>query len=215
MNVDDIYLVNRLSIDDNFEPGESITLGFEFENLNLDNEDKLNFNLASNYRTKKEDRIPLKTSLGEKNSSIFGSIEYQTKDIFDIDYNFAVDSKIETIEYSAINMGLKFDSFRTNINFVKENGVMGDANLIENISTYNYDENNQFSFKTRRNRKINLTEYYDLLYEYKNDCLTAGIKYNKTYYEDRELKPSENLMFTLSIYPLTTFNQKVNQDIYK
>ena len=28
-----------------------------------------------------------------------------------------------------------------------------------------------------KNRKINLTEYYDLVYEYKNDCLKAGIKY--------------------------------------
>ena len=25
--------------------------------------------------------------------------------------------------------------------------------------------------------KIDLTEYYDLIYEYKNDCLIAGIKY--------------------------------------
>ena len=24
-------------------------------------------------------------------------------------------------------------------------------------------------------------EYYNLIYEYKNDCLTAGIKYKKTY----------------------------------
>ena len=30
----------------------------------------------------------------------------------------------------------------------------------------------------------NLTEYYNLVYEYKNDCLTAGVKYNKEYYED-------------------------------
>ena len=64
--------------------------------------------------------------------------------------------------------------------------------------------NNSISFKTRRNRKINLTEYYDLVYEYKNDCLTAGIQFNKTYYEDRDLKPSENLMFTITFYPKTS-----------
>ena len=38
-----------------------------------------------------------------------------------------------------------------------------------------------FFFKTRKNRKLNLTEYYDLVYEYKNDCLTAGIKYKKSF----------------------------------
>ena len=67
---------------------------------------------------------------------------------------------------------------------------MGDANVLESALSYNFDENNFLRFKTRRNRKINLTEYYDLVYEYKNDCLTAGVKYKKSYYSDRDLKPT-------------------------
>ena len=62
-----------------------------------------------------------------------------------------------------------------------------------------------FDFKTRRNRKISLTEYYDLVYEYRNDCLVAGIKYKKSYYSDRDLKPNENLLFTITLFPLTTY----------
>ena len=61
----------------------------------------------------------------------------------------------------------------------------------------------------RLNSEENLTEYYDLVYEYKNDCLTAGIRFNKTYYEDRDLKPSENIMFTISFFPLTTIEQSL------
>ena len=80
----------------------------------------------------------------------------------------------------------------------------------KNKSKYVFDENNSISFKTRRNRKINLTEFYDLVYEYQNDCLTAGIKYNKTYYEDRDLKPTENLLFTITLFPLTSYEQKIN-----
>ena len=82
---------------------------------------------------------------------------------------------------------------------------MGDSNIMENSFGYNVDNKNSLSFKTRRNRKINLTEYYDLVYEYKNDCLTAGIKYKKSYYEDRDLKPTENLLFTITLFPLTTY----------
>ena len=69
------------------------------------------------------------------------------------------------------------------------------------------------TFKTRRNRKLNLTEYYDLVYEYKNDCLTAGVKYKKSYYEDRDLKPSENLLFTITIFPLTTYEYNADDFI--
>ena len=81
------------------------------------------------------------------------------------------------------------------------------TNVFENSISYSIDEQNSLSFKTRRNRKLNLTEYYDLVYEYKNDCLTAGVKFNKTYYEDRDLKPSKNIMFSISFYPLTTIEQ--------
>ena len=44
-------------------------------------------------------------------------------------------------------------------------------------------------------------------YEYKNDCLTAGIKYNRTFYQDNDLVPSENLFFTLTLVPLTTYER--------
>ena len=72
-----------------------------------------------------------------------------------------------------------------------------------------FDNNNYFTFNTRRNRKTSLTEYYDLVYEYKNDCLTAGVHYKKTYYSDRDIKPNEDLLFTITLFPLTTFEQKV------
>ena len=94
---------------------------------------------------------------------------------------------------------------------IEENGEFGDANTIENKTKLKFNDENYLTFNSRRNRKISLTEYYDLIYEYKNDCLVAGIKYNKTYYEDRDLKPSENLLFTITLSPLTSFEQKVDK----
>ena len=92
---------------------------------------------------------------------------------------------------------------------------MGNENLIENNTSYQLDDNNYFTFNTRRNRKLNLTEFYDLVYEYKNDCLTAAIKYKKSFYEDRDLKPTEDLFFSITLFPLTTFEQKVDNSLYE
>tara|TARA_X000001036_G_C20269552_1_gene639691 strand:+ start:132 stop:380 length:249 start_codon:yes stop_codon:yes gene_type:complete len=78
-----------------------------------------------------------------------------------------------------------------------------------NETKYKIDDNNYLVFNTRRNREISLTEYYNLSYEYKTDCLTAALKYNKTFYEDRDLKPNEDLFFTLTIIPLTTYEKKL------
>ena len=92
---------------------------------------------------------------------------------------------------------------------------MGDQSVIDSKFLYEINDFNNLTFSTRRNRRINLTEYYDLLYEYKNDCLTAGIKYKKTYYQDRDVKPSEDLMLTFTFYPLTTYEQKIDQELYR
>ena len=88
--------------------------------------------------------------------------------------------------------------------------MIGNSNILENITSYSFDENNQLSFKTRQNRKLDIAEYYNLIYEYKNDCLVAGVTYNKTYYEDRDLVPSENLMFKLTLIPITTVGQNIS-----
>ena len=80
---------------------------------------------------------------------------------------------------------MSVNNFITKFNFIEEDSDLGNTNVFENNSKYQFDQNNSIIFKTRRNRELNLTEYYDLVYEYKNDCLTKGIKFNKTYYEDR------------------------------
>ena len=123
----------------------------------------------------------------------------------DFNYNFALDNDFNTFEYNEFNTTINFGNLITKLNFIEERGEMGDSNIIENSIGYEIDDSNSLSFNTRRNRKLNLTEYYDLVYEYKNDCLTAGIKYKKSYYEDRDLKPTENLLFTITLFPLTTY----------
>ena len=47
----------------------------------------------------------------------------------------------------------------------------------------------------QENKKTDLTEYYNLLYQYKIDCLVAGIEYNKKYYSDGGLRPEESIFF--------------------
>ena len=211
INVDNIFDVNRLGINDSFEAGNSLTLGIDYKKQNINNEnDYFNFQIASVIRDDEEKNIPSRTSLNEKNSNIFGALDYALSDKFKIDYNFAIDNKIEKFNYNSIGLGISLNNFVTEFNFIEENTDLNNANIFENKTKYSFNSQNSLSFKTRRNREINLTEYYDLVYEYQNDCLTAGISFNKTYYEDRDLKPSKNLMFTISFYPLTTIEQSVD-----
>ena len=103
----------------------------------------------------------------------------------------------------------------TRFNFNEENGKIGQSNSLENITELKFNEENYLYFNTRKNRETNLTEYYDLVYEYKNDCLAANFKYKKTYYQDRDLTPDEQILFSVTLFPLSTFEQKINPNLYK
>ena len=208
INVGNIFSNNRLGFDDTLETGRSLTLGLDFKRENNDLENINNFfqiKLATVIRDKEEKNIPSKSTLNKKNSHLFGSISNKFSNNIDINYNFALDNDLNKFEYNDFNATLSINNLVTTFNFIEESGEMGSTNIFENSIGYTLNENNSLSFKTRRNRKLNLTEYYDLVYEYKNDCLTAGIKYKKSYYEDRDLKPTENLLFTLTLIPLTSY----------
>ena len=207
INTGNIFSLNRLGLSDSFESGRSLTLGLNYKKEKNDLTDinkYFEFNLATVIRDKEEKFIPKTSTIGRKNSNIFGSVESNLTKNIDLNYNFALDNDISTFEYNSLNTTFRFENFETTFSFIEENGEMGDSNIFENSISYNI-ENNYLKFNTRRNRKINLTEYYDLVYEYKNDCLTAGIKYNKTYYSDRDIKPKEDLLFTITLFPLTTY----------
>ena len=213
INASNIFDINRLGIDDSLEAGNSVTLGAEYKKNNRDNIDNyLKISLASVFRDTEENNISKQTSLNQKNSNLFGSIDFGLSNALNLDYKFAIDNNIQEFEYNSFGVNLSLNNFVTTFNFVEDNASLNNANYFETSSKFDFDQSNSVSFKTRRNREISLTEYYDLVYEYNNDCMTAGIKYNKTYYEDGDLKPTENIMFTISLFPLTTIQQSTKTE---
>ena len=216
VNADNIFDINRLGISDSFEEGKSLTLGLKYKKTALNDINKyFETKIATVYRDKKENFIPNSSTLNNTNSNIFGSITYNQSENFSLDYDFTIDNDFNTFNKNSITSEFKYNNFTTSIKFIEENNIIGNTNSLENYFEYKLDENNFLSFNTRRNRTISLTEYYDFLYEYKNDCLTAGFKYKKTYYDDRDLKPKEDLLLTVTFYPLTTYEQEIDQNLYR
>ncbi len=131
---------------------------------------------------------------------------FKPTEIISLNYDFSLTNDFNTLEYNAITSKFTWDNFSTKFSFLEETGILGNSNSIENTTKFNFNEYNSLSFKTRRNREINLTEYYDLIYEYKNDCLIADIKYRKDYYNDGDIIPKEELFFSITIIPFYTYS---------
>ena len=213
IDISNVFSSNRLSLGNSFESGESITLGLNFkkEKVNVDNkidkiEEYIDFKLASVFRLDEEKNIPTSSTLNKKNSNIFGEFNFKPTRNISLGYNFSLTDDLNTFEYNSLITKIEFGNFITQFDYLEERGAVGSTNIIENTTKYNFDNQNSISFNTRRNRKLDLTEYYDLVYEYKNDCLVAGVKYKKNYYNDADIKPVEELFFSITIVPLGTFS---------
>ena len=169
----------------------------------------LELKLATVIRDQKEDDIPTSSTINQKNSDIFGSIKNQLFDNVSLTYDFSLDNDIKTFNSNAIETEISINNFITTFNFIEQRNEIGSAHLLSNTTEYQINENTSLKFSTRRNKEINLTEYYNLSYEYKTDCLTAAIKYNKVFYEDNDLKPTEDLFFSITLIPLTTYEREI------
>ena len=80
------------------------------------------------------------------------------------------------------------------------------VSLNPNLKKLDQNRIKEYAKNSLINEKTDFTEFYNLIYEYKNDCLTASLQYNKDYYSDNELKPTEEIFFSISIVPLANLN---------
>ena len=212
INSDNIFSIDRLSIGgDSFEEGKSLTAGITYKKENINDINKyFSYSLGTVFRDKIQTKIPDSSGISGKSSNLVGSAEYALSDNYILNYDFSLDNNYKNFEYNSIEATYKNNNFKTKFNFLETNGKIGQSNSIENLTEIKFDENNFFYFNTRKNRETNLTEYYDLIYEYKNDCLAANFKYKKTFYQDRDLIPNEQIFFSITLFPLSTFEKKVS-----
>jgi LPS-assembly protein len=220
INANNVFDLNRLGISNDYEAGRSLTLGldYKFDRLEInqtgDTKDKyLELKLATVIRDQNETDIPISSTINRKTSNIFGSINNNLFENVNIGYDFSLDNDLQTLNSNSINTEIGINNFVTTFNFIETRNELGSTHLLSNITEYKVNDSSSLIFSTRRNKEINLTEYYNLSYEYKNDCLTAALKFNKTFYKDNDLVPTEDLFFTITLVPLTTYERALYKKI--
>ena len=100
-----------------------------------------------------------------------------------------------------IKSNIKINNFITSFEYLEEDNVIGNKSYITNTTKYDIDKNKSMSFEISKNLDKNITDYYNLIYEYKNDCMTAALEYNKTFYDADDLESDQNIFFTIKIIP--------------
>ena len=207
INYDNIYDINRLGLDDVNEGGISATYGYEYSKIDRTNYNQIiKFGFANNLRFEENKDLPANTNLGDKVSDFVGLIEYNPTKNVKLDYDFSLKNNLVDQNYELFGFEYYLKNITTKFEYLNENNSDSKTSYLLNKTSYNFNDNNSLIFETRENKEKNFTEYYNLIYQFQNDCLTAAVEFNKEYYSDQDLKPSENLFFKLSILPFGGFN---------
>ena len=200
IDINNVYSINRISDKSLTEGGVSLTYGTDYSIFQESNK-VFDMQIANNLRLNKNDDLQNVNQIGEKTSNIFGKIYYNPSDYFETEYNFTLKNNLRDLNEENLLTTFKFKKLVSNFDYLNQNVDSLKNFYISNNTSYMIDENNSLSFSTRKNKTKDLTEYYNFMYKYKNDCLAASIEYNKNFYNDRDVQQNENLIFKLTIIP--------------
>jgi LPS-assembly protein len=201
IDTNNIFSLNRVTTNDTIEGGASLTYGTQFLKTDLMGKDLLDMSIANVIRLEENKNISINSSLGKKMSDVFGSINFSPNHILTTGYDFSINNNFVDKNYEIFKGEIKINNFVTEFDYLNENNTLGKSSFLSHKTSYNIDNSNSVSFKTRENKKTKITEFYNLIYQYRNDCLIAAIEYNKDYYTDKNLKPSEDIFLKLTIIP--------------
>ena len=213
LSYDNIFALNRIGTDEIVEGGKSISLGFEYERRNQNNDKIYSLSFANSISDRVNDNLPSKTKLNEERTDLVGKFSYYPNQVLNFDYSFSYDNNLKNSNYDFISTNINYNNLSTSFNFLSSGGVIGNDEIISNSSTIKLDNEKSLKFNIAKDLNRDFTEYYDLIYQYETDCLSASIEYNKKFYSEGNLKPEKNLFFAIKFIPFAEFRQsaEINQ----
>ena len=198
------FSMDRLNNSNNFETGLSTTIGFDYKVKQYNRE--LDFSVAQIINEKENKKMASKTSLDEKISDLVGSTKYKLNENVSLNYNFSLDQNYNQLNYNEFGAILDLNPIKVNFNYLKESEHIGNQEYFNTKINLANNESGLLSFETKRNLITSSSEFYNLSYEYVNDCLRAGLVYRREFYNDSELEPENSLMFKITLTPFGDVN---------
>ena len=205
LNYSNIFNLNKNSQIDVVDSGNSFTAGLEFSNLDFINnqagEENFSLYLGQVFSFEENSDMPSKSSLDQKVSDLVGEASVKISDNFSIKNEFSVDHNFSDINYNDLQANFLLGNARFNLGYLEENNHVGNDSYFKSDIRLDLNNSNNLSFNLKKNLETDSTEFYNLAYNYMNDCLKAGLVYRREFYNDRDIEPSNTLMFTISLFP--------------
>ena len=206
LNYGNLFNLNKINKIDVIEPGLSTSIGFEYKKnklseSNVIEDEILSLSIGQVISAKENMDIPASTSIDQKFSDVVGEAKYNINSKLNFSYNFSIDQGYKNFNYNEIAADYAFDKAKFNLGYLQEKNHIGAQEYLKTGVDFKLNNSSEISFDTKRNILTSSAEFYNLSYNYINDCLKAGLAYRREFYTDRDIEPANRLMFTISIIP--------------
>ena len=199
------FSLNKNADRDVIEEGESIATGFEISGNELKDgvpgEKNYSLSLAQIQSFKENTSMSSKSSLDQKASDLVGEAYIKLNENFNLKNEFSIDHNFNDINYNDLEANLILGNTSFNLNYLEESNHIGTSNYIKSGINVDFNNSGQINFNIKKNLETDSTEFYDLAYDYINDCLKAGLIFRREFYTDRDVEPSDSLMFRVTLFP--------------
>jgi len=211
LNYENLFNLNKVNEFDVIENGLSTSVGFEYKKNKLDKNNLIgdeifSFSVGQVISAKENMDIPSSTSLDQHFSDVVGKTNYHINNKMNLNYNFSIDQSYKKFNYNEIGTDVTFEKAKFNLSYLQEKNHIGNQEFVQSGIDFKLNNSTELSFSTKRNLLKSSAEFYNLSYNYINDCLKAGIAYRREFYTDRDVKSTNTLMFTISIIPFAEIN---------
>lgn len=210
LNYQDIFSMDRTNSSTNVETGTSVGYGAEYNinKKNFKNEVYLDarFSMGQVLKKSRLKEMPKNSSLQEKKSDFVGNSSFRVSSKklnnsqFNIDYNYIVNKNLNVLLKNEIISTFSNDNNSLSVNYYEENKI-GENHYLETSYKREFEDNLSFSMGIRKNLQEDFTERNFIETNYESDCLKIGLTLSKIFYQDGEIKPSNNLTFSIVLKP--------------
>ena len=206
LSYSNLFDINKINEIDVIENGFSTSLGVEYKKNELNKDGTLgkeNFSFAIGQVVSERENqdIPSSSSLDQRFSDVVGETNFYIGENTTFDYKFSIDQNYQEINYNEVDGNYTLGNTKFNIGYLEKRNHIGKEEHLKTGFDITFDDSSKFSFATKRNLITDSAEFYNLSYEYLNDCLKAGIVFRREFYTDRDIEPDNSIMFTISILP--------------
>ena len=210
LSYQDIFSMDRTNSSTNIETGASIGYGAEYNinKKNLKNEVYLDagFSIGQVLKKSRLKEMPKNSSLQEKRSDYVGNASFKVisekfnSGQFDINYNYILNKNFNAFLKNEITTSLSNNNNNLSLSYYEENKV-GSKHYVETKYQREFKDNLSFAMGLRKNLEEDFTERNFIETNYESDCLKIALTLSKIFYQDEELKPSNNLTFSIVLKP--------------